>query len=1333
MSIPEQVQRLFREAETLTAHGRGHVQLHRQLHAHRQQDIETLHAYVTTLLGDPNTSPLQGAAASGLYAAHHRQMARARFMLSHHDQHLQQLSGWLDEFEGLYQQYRPLILGAMGLIPGPIWDFLANHVAIPSLADVVLYGDGMMPNLQAVWDGLAGEAVSFLENMGSDFIQGVGNFLGSVFWTGTSTFGMTGGSSGPSATQVHQQVSSSLSSPSSNLTSFASQTQAQHQKVQKEYYGGCGNCCQGEHDYTLPPDPPDSKLTLSRKQLTQQAEKIHTMLSGGTPITYAGFNQDFAPLLNGLTPADIAALENIYSQKYHADIQFDLMTAFVGDAASQYLITQIFSPNSIQSAPLAMQSGPTPRFIMKPPLDPIVAAQPGGSIPYAKYQFSLGKLPANAHLSYSIIGPDGHLVTLTEPILDPSQAIQVPLEKPGPYTIVVRVWYGDNLDESNPPVQFYTCTQIAEPPNGGALQALRNQLFPPMDPQVYLAVLQGQVQQLQQVKNPTQQQQDYLKELREQIQNIKQYLLPDNNGGKDPTRTGPIPISAVFVDGQSSQSLPLLIYAVQKPDGKWEIVDLTDPEHPGHYDEASTIDGAWQSFMQNNHYPDGQIAAAPPQRPYGYTGPFPAPSQPWNQRNDQKGWVQNLTNFFNGTSLALLVLGIGLQFIPGVDVLGDIALAGAAASGAIAGGLDLYSLVRYSRVDPHDPEVQLDFLAIAGALALGGGAIVKPLTETGSAVLISTGKAAYTSASVILAQNYYDQIQLIQTRTDLNSDQKQQAISDILQNALANGGLIFLGIAGGFLREIPPATGDWTPVCDEITTRLSGLLGVNSSIPADALKQIFENADLRQAMLGYLGVGTDANPQEALKALNGGQYEVQLKQMSSDFVKWWNDYNNPATGVPDGMSFRDYVLTYRGENSLSLTPYENARVTETVKAAENENAQLQAQGKQPKYDPQLLAAIADGQNLAVRVGPDGSLEITTQSGVEVQAALINVGYNLDTIQSWWQRYKSQRANQAVDSPTFGDYLPPNHISVQLGAPGRVPIKYHIDGFDGMSFQKQQLELLTLAEPDLVRALSTNEFLDTKQNHAVQELIQSILNQDLLGGKVTGDTLLDIGRQDLMKVFNQQLGQGLAQRFANGQISMKDVADVLRILNESDQGSVGEWFVYTLFNGKANGWERHGITFNIEDTDIQAILNDPDYKRDGKDLISPALQQELQRSSVTPDETDGKQPPDALDVKTFTTSDIDQAQLLKYAQLMKSRPPRLQHLSYLFMPGDPAEGTAENAALRAWNTVSKYGLTSLVDVYYLDESGTLWHVEPGGTPQEVPGNNSNAVYSSPSGH
>jgi hypothetical protein len=1328
MSIPEQVQRLFREAETLTAQGRGHVQLHRQLHAQRQQDMETLHTLVTTLLGDPTTSPLQGAAASGLYAAHHRQMARARFMLSHHDQHLQQLSGWLDEFEGLYQQYRPLILGAMGLIPGPIWDFLANHVAIPSLADVVLYGDGMMPNLQAVWDGLAGEAVSFLENMGSDFIQGVGNFLGSVFWTGTSTFGMTGGSSGPSATQVHQQVSSSLSTPSSSLTSFASHTKAQHQKVQKEYYGGCGNCCQSEHDYTLPPNPPASALTLSQQQLTQRAQQINQALDLIAPPNYAQYEQYIAPLLAGLTPADIAALENIYSQKYHADVLFDIMYVFGDNTTVQYLVTQIFSPSSIQPAPLATQSGPTPRFIMKPPLDPAVVAQSPGPSSYAYFQFSTGNASGNTPLNYSytILGPDGKPI-LHEPSMDPSRPIQLPLNAPGAYTIVVCVY---NSDQSDTP-QIYTYTQIVEPPDEGALQALRNQLLPPLDPQVYLTILQGQVQQLQQIKNPSQQQQDYLKQLQEQINNIQQYLMPDNNGGNDPSKTGPIPISAVFVDGQSSQSLPLLIYAVQTSDSKWEIVDLTDPEHPGHYDPSSTLDGAWQSFMQNNHYPDGQIAAAPPQRPYGYTGPFPAPSQPWNQRNDQKGWVQNLTNFFSGTSLALLVLGIGLQFIPGVDVLGDIALAGAAVSGAAAGGLDLYSLARYSRVDPHDPEVQLDVLSIAGALALGTGAVIKPLTETGSAVLISTGKAAYTGATVILAQNYYTQIQQIQNQTGVSSDQKQDEISQVLQSALANGGLMVLGVVGAGLRNIPASSGDWSPVCDELSLRL-GLLPDTSEIPAN----VWSDPDLRQAMLGYLGIGSSGDPQQVLAELNvdaqGGKYAAQLARMSQDFAKWHNEYDKLPDDVKQSTTFAMYVLEDRTGGPLSLTRYETARINQTVADAQAINAQLQAKGKPPKYNPQLLAAIANGQDLEVSVDAAGNPVITVKKGIQLQAALINEGYNLDDLQAKWEDYVNGRTKgplkDRLTSPTFGAYLTKVGVSVQLGASAKIPLNVYLKNFKTMSVQDLQLALLGDAEPNLKWAWSDDEFLASKHPNAVRDLIQKILNQDLLGSKATGATTVGDARGALMDKFNEQLGSGLANLYATGQISMKDVAEVFSIMNPANRGSVGEWFFYTLVNSPTKVSVRHVRSFGIEPADITAILGDPRYQ--GK--ITAATAADLTPGTVYPDETDDNQPPDGVDLKTFTTASIDQAQLLKYGQLIRTG--QLQHMSYVFLPGDPAEGTAYSAAARAWNTISKYQLTGQVDVYYIDENGTMWHLDPeSGAAEKVPNNNFGAVFTPSPGH
>ncbi len=1262
--LQDQIHAFFRDVRALAEQGRTHVQLQRQLSANRHADLDTMHEHVTALIGSEGV--VRAPAMERVYRDHLRTMAHGRIMLRNHATHCDQLEAWIREIEAIAED------GLQGVVGSVLWElpligeFLERYVAIPSLNDVLMYGSAVMPNLAATWQTFEGDAVNFLSDLGSSAENAIGNAWNNLtrgWLNGYGDGGMTGGSSGANATQTHAQVAQMLNTPSQHLLNTADNLKSKKEHVEKIYSGPAGCQTETDHDYTLPDYP--TSTDHSKADLTKRAAALHTTLTHDAP---AAAYHEILQQLQGLSLRDAAALENIYSEQYSADLQYDILSKFpIPAPLLHYAVSQTFDPGRLSTIDhISAQPGPGPRIMMSPPMQIVTS----GAEQPVTYTFDPGKHTGSYHVEEIITFPDGHQIVGG---INPRFAFQ--FQQPGTYTISFGVWYGDKGPAlSAPPMKWYSYAQEVLPPDQVAKTFLTN-AAPPLNPQLYKYLLQAELKQAQAANN-----QNLATLIDEQIQNIDQYL-----GDGQPPAT---PIRSVLVDSKTGAQIPLLLYLVHTPSGQWKIVDLTNPDHPEWGDPSATIDGAWQSFMTSNRLPNGLIAGVPPTRPVGYTGPFPAPTHLWMSKNSNNNPWQNISQFFGGLSLVGFLVWLGLQFVPGVDVgvdlglIGSLALGVSLTSGAIAGGTDLSDLSQHGKIDFHDPEVQLDILSIAGALAMGG-AEVKVLGDGTQVVLVSVGKASFTTSTIILGQTYLDQIQKIQNAPsrEYTADQKQQMISQILQSAAENGGLILIGGAATAFKGAPPLDGTWSPLVETLLDQL----------PADIRDQV--DPRLAQALMTYFA--HDGSDPSALDFKH--LPPAELARMHSDMQTLYQQF---ITENPD-ETFSAWLLDDRLPGLGGLTRFESLRLKETLAAAQ--------QSGSTTHDPRLLAALQNGQNISISVDSQGNLVYTMTDSTDIQAALINSGYDMDRLQKLYTDYVRQVQRGAIKSTNFADYVRHNNLSATLGSPGRAPVGTQIANFNNLSLLDRQLALLMTTEDGLVAAANTGTFIDNEKNPAVQDLVNTLIKNELLPDTVDASWSMNDARHALMEKFNDQLAKGLVDLYRAGKITFVDILDVISKL-QNNRGSLGEHLLYYLYG--AQGGNVSDLTAHVQYT-----LTPEDIKALKAQYPELANDPGLKTGQVSPDLI--RLGNDAVDVKTYgPNTGIDEAQLVKYSRLLKPLG-SLDHINYFVIPSDTAPGTGRTVATKIWRDIDGYDLQDKIFVYYVDENGTYWRLDPvSGQPQSV---------------
>ena len=662
---------------------------------------------------------------------------------------------------------------------------------------------------------------------------------------------------------------------------------------------------------------------LSREELEKRAKHIHDRfeddgflwLSSDTSLS------EIEGDLKGLSPADAQALNQIYKEKYgssrggrdlFADIKVEL-----SNPEDRFKAYQLLNPQSIHTQMFpTSQGGNQAGIVMEPPVSEMA---PGTKV---TYRFNPG------NVAYATGSQKIHAFILNDPQTAPQNGapllvdvgdtgkIDATAAFPGKHKIVFEVQYGDQ------PPQYYTFDQVVRDPKDLAQSTLVKSQGTAPDADLYMTWVDQQITavqgQLNTLKQNPQANGDQIKQLEkalDQLQETKREVpskLFDGAVGK------PIPMQAVLIPKETSQPVPLQVYAKPLGNNRWAIVDLTNPTDSRIYEGGGATNeeglrNAWKEFINNNNLPEGQIAAMPPQIPPGYDRPagFPQqfnfnPGEIWNDHSDGKSSLKQWADGLSWGSVALAVLGVGALLIPGAEPAAPFLFAAAGATAATSGGLNIADRVTYGNFELWSSQTALDTLAIVGGLAQVGGVagLLRAGTTTialadGTSVTLSNagkfvtisnaiGTGAAAGGGIILGKVYLEQIDAINSNPNLTPEQKQQQTQEILKQAALFGGLMIVGhglskIAGANManRAAVLQTARNNLVKDLGEAEFNNLLrtyGENALIWAG-------NGGLSGAAARELLTSLDARAISALQNVSGQQAKQLFDLLGADLLK----------------------------------------------------------------------------------------------------------------------------------------------------------------------------------------------------------------------------------------------------------------------------------------------------------------------------------------------------------------------------------------------------------------------------------------------------------------
>ena len=646
----------------------------------------------------------------------------------------------------------------------------------------------------------------------------------------------------------------------------------------------------------LPPQQPQPGL--SRAELERRAEHIFERFRDDGFLGFSGGTSysEIAADLEGLTAADVAALRQIYSERYSPqrdgrDLLSDI-TRELGDTYDRYRALSVLAPERVQTQlSTETEAGRLPSIVSSTPAGEIV---PGTNI---TYQFNPGHYIASGPPRvrvFSVNDPaavSAGQIGATSSVREGYEA-EFEAAVPGRHTIVYEVQWGDQ------PPQYYTYNQVVRSSEDVARSTLLRTPGTASDPDLYLTLVDQQI-------TTTQARIDALRggatpSQTDELENLEKLLGQLNETKEEvPSKlfegavARPIPMQAVLVPTETAQPIPLQLYAKPLGNNRWAIVDITNPTDARVYEGSGStpeegIRNAWAEFISSNNLPAGQIAATPPRiPPVGYDRPagFPAAlnfgaQEVWNQHSDGQSGFKEWANGLGWFSLAAAVVGVGLLFVPGGQpfALGAFAVAGA--SGAASGGLSIYDRVRYGNFEWWSAETALDLISIVGGVASAGGAgaalsnVIRAGARTvtladgtlitlrqadrfGRFVAITTGldQGSNVAGGVIIAGVYLDQIQRINARADLTPEQKQQQTQEVLNQAMIFGGIVVVG--GGLGGRSLPAgqldnllrAANFAPDLEQLIRQSPGLQRALQEQGADRVRDLYDNYVARQATL----------------------------------------------------------------------------------------------------------------------------------------------------------------------------------------------------------------------------------------------------------------------------------------------------------------------------------------------------------------------------------------------------------------------------------------------------------------------------------------------------
>lgn len=202
-------------------------------------------------------------------------------------------------------------------------------------------------------------------------------------------------------------------------------------------------------------------------------------------------------------------------------------------------------------------------------------------------------------------------------------------KRPSSATIVSDVGIVNAFGEAVPSLSVHTAAAAQSATLAQTVMTPTQQLQAapaPLPADRYLADLRNALDQLRQQPTPNT---ELIGQLEAKLANAQTLL------------TGTVdPIKGVLIVDETGQVVPLSLYLKTLPNGKYQLIDLTNPlpDAVGVY-EGDTIEATWQEFLANNYLPAGQLAAAPPPT---------AGSQPgvWRAHtHEQRSWRRRISDW----------------------------------------------------------------------------------------------------------------------------------------------------------------------------------------------------------------------------------------------------------------------------------------------------------------------------------------------------------------------------------------------------------------------------------------------------------------------------------------------------------------------------------------------------------------------------------------------------------------------------------------------------------------------------------------------------------------
>jgi hypothetical protein len=353
--------------------------------------------------------------------------------------------------------------------------------------------------------------------------------------------------------------------------------------------------------------------TPHKKEREQLAIQLHKML-----IHHVGLETDgyrfYESLLSPLKQNDVLALEREYYELYNICFTLAFMQSFTNNPSMQYhLINQIHSENiHTQYRCLPLED-----IVFSPAM---CASNPsceetsiGAAVTYALALPDQCPPPLDEQVTLFIREDSGNIKKFDVPVLQNFKRVhyRITFNETGIYKI------GAIYQPKGDFPHIYEINQkVVSTPRIICVPELLK-LTSPLGIDLYLLLLQSRTEYLRKLWDTSS-----LQTVREQFHDIldgflqvrqlyMQNLWQDPVPTRNPAKV--IPIQSIFFSMESSETVPLLLYAKPLQNGGWSILDVTCP-HPQFANEyqGSTFSDAWQNYVEHNTLPEGYVAALHP-------------------------------------------------------------------------------------------------------------------------------------------------------------------------------------------------------------------------------------------------------------------------------------------------------------------------------------------------------------------------------------------------------------------------------------------------------------------------------------------------------------------------------------------------------------------------------------------------------------------------------------------------------------------------------------------------------------------------------------------------